>query len=724
MRFWKKRRRAKIAPLSEEIRPAISLAQALHSRNDQYTQSTAKEAPKTGQALLDSHGFPADIVEAFSLTAKETNCVIMCRAPGGAVKTLVEHGHDLKSYQIKAKSCDWGPMSGFLCQLTCFNKYGNEKIEYNDENYIKYFEFIRDNQKNDEVFRKAIQGGQTAFIPLKLFDQRKIDILADVKSGILAKKRLDNGNVVGLAEHREDPDIPDNKTAVMEFLLKKEGTNSKGEILWGVYHGRVVFRNKDNANKWENFLKTKISTMKETDSGYKLIKKSEPGAMKVESLIEVQPTPMAKLGDAKPCKSPKARELLNKFKNYELAECGAGTNMFYPVCVAQNPYPPFKDRDKRSDEEETATEYAEDVALAKKDLYKNAVTGDYDLFSVWPVRPKIGWKDLRRFGDYTITLEDRQAAKAEERSLKERNVDFFLRVGAKPFALETRAREEVYIEVIPGYKEIGLREDTEIGNINPAVAEVVQYLNTFIYSMMLEKVGGSAPKKYNKNMPEHRARDRARRNFSYANVAFHSDEGGRPGIDEIDFPVGVFLPPSMFSDTDKSTDRFTVFDEREYDRFLKLCMVLRDHCFVMFNHVWITRLFALVATPKDLKNVPEGTTKYFKEVAEEREKMKDGPQLKAIRSLLSELFLKGQLRVKFLLDSQSTWGGVVSVGKDVAPDMAGQEVVMAEKSMDSLLKAFIASTGKVQAKHIRKVLQEAKITIPDRRPKPKPEDDE
>jgi hypothetical protein len=30
MRFWKKRRRAKIAPLSEEIRPAISLAQALH----------------------------------------------------------------------------------------------------------------------------------------------------------------------------------------------------------------------------------------------------------------------------------------------------------------------------------------------------------------------------------------------------------------------------------------------------------------------------------------------------------------------------------------------------------------------------------------------------------------------------------------------------------------------------------------------------------------------
>ncbi len=34
-------------------------------------------------------------------------------------------------------------------------------------------------------------------------------------------------------------------------------------------------------------------------------------------------------------------------------------------------------------------------------------------------------------------------------------------------------------------------------------------------------------------------------NTSDGNKGFHSDEGGRPGIMEIEFPIAVFLPKKM-----------------------------------------------------------------------------------------------------------------------------------------------------------------------------------
>ncbi|WP_372741390.1 anthrax toxin-like adenylyl cyclase domain-containing protein [Neptunomonas sp.] len=698
-----------VAPLIEAfehgIQEAPALGQAMHASDAIPPVSGEPPEIKTGQDLLDSHGFPADIVEAFSLTAKETNCVVMSRAPGGAVLELVKHGHDLKSYQIKAKSCDWGPMSGFLCQLPCFNKKGNAKIAYNDDNYIKYFKFIQSQQKHDEVFRRAIQAGQTAFIPLKLYDERVIGILDDPNAGIIDHKRLGNGDIVGIAAHFEDPKKRVGKTVVMEFMLKRCGEYAPGKPLWQVYHGRVVFKQKDKPNKWENFLEKKISTLLKQDGrDYELLQRKNRNARTVGSVIQEQPAPLANKDDTQPIQGEEARSVLNTYKGFNLELGGAGTDIFYPLCVAQNPYPPYKMADLAEDAS------AEAIAMAKSELYKNAVTGDYDLFAVWPVRPPIGWKDLLRYGDFKMTLVQRKKAQAAEKSLKERDVGFFLRVGSKRFALETRARDEMIIEVIPGYDELGIKEDTEIGNINSAVAEVVQYLNAFIFSVMLEKVGGTEGPQYVESEEYNQHKENVRKHFAYPNAAFHSDEGGRPGIDEIDFPVAVFLPPSLISGTDRNMSKYTVFEEHEYARFLNVCLALRSKCFVMFNHVWINRLFALVAKSSDLKKAPKSAEKYFKEVAEERESLTD-IDLKFIRVLLSRLFLNGQLRVRFEARSSTYWGGVDERNNQ-------SEVAMSEKSMDILARQVIQSTGKKQAKDIRNAYFQANITIPDRTPTP------
>src|SRR5688500_6154602 len=77
---------------------------------------------------LKNEGFPDWMIYSFVSTAKETGTIVLSRTPGGAGIDLINAGYDLKGFQIKAKSCSWGPMSGFICQLPFFNKAGAKKI--------------------------------------------------------------------------------------------------------------------------------------------------------------------------------------------------------------------------------------------------------------------------------------------------------------------------------------------------------------------------------------------------------------------------------------------------------------------------------------------------------------------------------------------------------------------------------------------------------------------
>lgn len=50
----------------------------------------------------------------FQRVADAQKCIIMSRSVGTVVTGLLEEGYATKGFHIKAKSCDWGPMAGFV----------------------------------------------------------------------------------------------------------------------------------------------------------------------------------------------------------------------------------------------------------------------------------------------------------------------------------------------------------------------------------------------------------------------------------------------------------------------------------------------------------------------------------------------------------------------------------------------------------------------------------
>jgi hypothetical protein len=77
-----------------------------------------------GQAALDHVGMPASHGKAFEQIALAENCVISSRELGETGKQLVEEGYDSKGFRIKTKSCDFGPMAGFVVEDPRFSKKG------------------------------------------------------------------------------------------------------------------------------------------------------------------------------------------------------------------------------------------------------------------------------------------------------------------------------------------------------------------------------------------------------------------------------------------------------------------------------------------------------------------------------------------------------------------------------------------------------------------------
>lgn len=78
------------------------------------------------------------MIMSFLQAAEAADTIVSSRLPGGVGTDLIEAGYDLKGFQIKAKSCDWGPMAGFICQLPFLNKAGYSKIGYNTSYIIDY----------------------------------------------------------------------------------------------------------------------------------------------------------------------------------------------------------------------------------------------------------------------------------------------------------------------------------------------------------------------------------------------------------------------------------------------------------------------------------------------------------------------------------------------------------------------------------------------------------
>jgi len=69
-------------------------------------------------------GIPQAHSAVFAKVAEETNSVVSTRAVGIYATQLINEGYATKGYHVKAKSCDWGPMAGFVLADPALGKKG------------------------------------------------------------------------------------------------------------------------------------------------------------------------------------------------------------------------------------------------------------------------------------------------------------------------------------------------------------------------------------------------------------------------------------------------------------------------------------------------------------------------------------------------------------------------------------------------------------------------
>ncbi|MBK8262865.1 MAG: hypothetical protein IPK80_16205 [Nannocystis sp.] len=493
--------------------------------------------------LFAAEGFPPPAIRAFQAAANQTKLAILSRVPGGSCARLIEERYDLKGYFIKAKSCNWGPMAGFLCQLPPFNKSGAEQMLDNARANEKTYQLInkvvkfaaeKDRPPNDAEEVAIVQDhsagvafekGTTPFVHLKISDERRKELVAEkARFQIEFASSSPPGTMYGIAWDRQF-------TVCAEFFLVQEGA------LWGLYHGEVFVAAADG---WQNFLNMQRSkeffgyfygqgAQQVLDNGTTLCRILE--RIKVETgntAYAVQTrTPLctdnAFSRDRLPAESP-LRKMFAAFPS--------GVRSFYPVLGIKNPFPAYQT---------DGSPYVAKKGIGT-DHPRNAVTGDYDLFAVW---------DLR---------DGKDEAKGDE----------IRRASEKGGARYSILANGIRIEVIPGYSALEARETSEDprwGNASSNVLLAAGVLNSNMATLSPAKVS--------------------------PNAAFHSDEGGRPGIKALELPVAVFV--TLAGDAKKPPGEITNFYRAMIttkDEFLDLLEFLRPTYRLGLHVGWVFDLLS------------------------------------------------------------------------------------------------------------------------------------
>ena len=308
-------------------------------------------------------GMPAAHAEAFLNVARSQKCTILVRATGPTCHGLLEEGYDTKGYRIHGKSCDWGPMAGFVMRDPRLNKYGLGKAEFNR---AKHQEAIVDDAEG--------QGWNASTTPLVISERRVGWLRA-------------NGHITTVAKSGRLEGTADKAGVKFNYALMKEPG--------GLYS--VCFDHSRGGTPW------------------------------------VQET------------GKRGRDIHRWGKDYE------------PMLAMTNP---------------------PGHGLQSKTPHLNAITGDYDLFAVWPYdehyNAGVGGDDERPLG--TVRGSNSPAERHNVERL-ERNFT----VGG---------------------------QGTKLGNITNRIYMVCQLINSI--------VGRS--------------------------VLWHSDEAARPFLDDVDLPVIAFCP--------------------------------------------------------------------------------------------------------------------------------------------------------------------------------------
>jgi hypothetical protein len=485
-------------------------------------------------------GFPSRIVDAFQEVANRMQCVIMTRTPGSVGTQLIDERYDLKGFGIHSKSCNWGPMAGFVCMTPHLNKAGYDKIDFNLTNTmdaLNYIQSIDDKRKgtiiskDPEIIYEPTDPFPQLCISKDRFDWLRQRFNEPTKYGMHCLMAKDS-SVVGVAHDT----LPNGPTVAMEFVLSEDNDH-----LFRLWHGNIFLR-ADKDAQWKLLTPTQlpVALRPRLDSDVRV------------RVPELNRTILQKLWLDVP-----------GVRITELPECTA-----FPVRGIRNAFPPYLE----------AVDRLNNTSL----LHKNAVTGDYDLFAVWPLNPRY---------DQVRTVESKLRQDAFLQAYKlERDRSVFAPPPDKALSLASRACPSLIVEFIPKGDVMeqatgdGKLPPEQLGNTNDLVSEVGQMLNSTVSAFSPTQPGAREIKSKYGGLP---------------NAVFHGDEGGRPDIETTALGnneyVAAFFPSAV---TRFYPDKPSDPDGR--DRTPQLPMIigdthtfavvsdgLRRRCLITLHYVWL-----------------------------------------------------------------------------------------------------------------------------------------
>ena len=532
--------------------------------------------PIRPDARLAQEGFPRRVSQAFQRTADKLNCVVWSRVPGRACTTLIDEGYNLKPFYVHGKSCNWVPMSGFVCQLPALNKAGTSKMAYNLKEHMSSLAWLIATQATEQEQDKV---ADSLYLPLVISDARKQELLGN---GTLPNHSVITPDLIcGIAEDT-------NQTVAIEYLIRRQAANRN---LWNLYHRNIYIKRTPGAG-YSSYLQINGTKFSVNQAGAADQSDAVPTSYNQSIQASIDPETIA---NADVTRIDQALQRLDIVPTNDKP-----ITRFYPINGVQSPYLAYRDDVNR---------------------YKNAVSGDYDLFAVWPFTPNASFEMTTRISE----LES-------EPSEPEGSQNLFIPVEAKKNALEITKSRNVFVEFIGTYQELDEKEDPEVGNINDLVSITAQTLNSLVQSIYQGQPDGG----------------------QFPNRAFHSDEGGRPGVDEIEYPIACFVPRSQW-DTLKQHDvnqhnvlQNTAFVVTSHVEFLQLVQLLRRRFYVFLHDGWFMHWMSLTAGKNKLTELmgnvafPDRVRRYFGSLVDEIDSLAAG-DLGAIASLLQELLLSRTL---------------------------------------------------------------------------------
>lgn len=160
----------------------------------------------------DPIGMPSSHATAFAEVAEEQRVLIISRAVGPTCLQLLEQGYDTKGFRIHGKSCNWGPMAGFVLRDPRLNKARLAKEKYNRH---EHHTAIRDTGGS---------GWKASTTPLKITEARRRWLLRN--SYIRDLRRLSADEYSG---------IESSETPSFAYRLRRERCPLSGNQVWGVY---------------------------------------------------------------------------------------------------------------------------------------------------------------------------------------------------------------------------------------------------------------------------------------------------------------------------------------------------------------------------------------------------------------------------------------------------------------------------------------------------------